>query len=535
MKLITSLQMRECDRRAIAGENLPAPIPGPVLMERAGWGAYAAVRQRFDRLAQRPILVFCGRGNNGGDGLVLARLLALDRRDALAVLAAEPAQLSADARRQCERLIAAGGRIAAPAGPAELERCLAGELRAASRLDPLIIDALLGTGSRGAPQGLIGACVAWINRAREERGARVVAVDLPTGVDADTGEVPGEAVRADLTVTMAYAKVGFCFYPARGHVGRLQVVDIGLPPSVADDVGLPLAQMDAAEAGALLPVRAADAHKGRVGRLFILGGSPGLTGAPSLTALAALRAGAGLVTIGLPAGLNAALEAKLTEVMTLPLPQSSLGGLVPEAEGEILARRAITDVWVVGPGLGREPGALALARAVVRHAPGSMVVDADGLSALSGGVEWWRPEDGPPAVLTPHPGEMARLLGQEVPAPGVPAWETAAAYARARRCVLVLKGAPTVVAAPDGRVWINPTGNAGMATGGTGDALTGVIAALLGQGLEPVDAARMGVYLHGHAGDLAGEAAGPVGLLPTDLIAALPRAWQRLLAARLAD
>lgn len=535
MKLITSLQMRECDRRTIAGENLPAPTLGLVLMERAGWGIYAALRQQFDRLAQRPILVFCGRGNNGGDGLVVARLLALDRRDALVVLTAGPAQLSADARAQYERLVAVGGRILELAGPDDLERCLARELRSASRLSPLVIDALLGTGSRGAPQGLIGACVGWINRARKERGARVVAVDLPTGVDADTGEVPGEAVRADLTVTMAYAKVGFCHFPARDYVGRWRVVDIGIPPSVEADVGLPVAQMDAAEAGALLPARSGDAHKGRVGRILILGGSPGLTGAPSLTALAALRAGAGLVTIGLPAGLNCALEAKLTEVMTLPLAQSAQGSLAPEAEGDILARRAATDVWVVGPGLGRDPGALALARAVIRHAPGPMVVDADGLYALGDGVAWWRPEDSPPAVLTPHPGEMARLLGKEPPAPGAPAWETAVAFARAHRCVLVLKGAPTVVASPAGQAWINPTGNPSMATGGTGDALTGVIAALMGQGLGPIDAARLGVYLHGHAGDLAAQVAGPVGLLPTDIIAALPRAWRLLSAAEHED
>jgi ADP-dependent NAD(P)H-hydrate dehydratase / NAD(P)H-hydrate epimerase len=533
MKLATSLQMRECDRRTIAGENLPAPTAGLVLMERAGWGIYAALRQRFDRLAQRPILVFCGRGNNGGDGLVVARLLMADRRDALAVLTARPAELSADARVQYDRLVAAGGRILELAGPEDVDVRLAGELRTASRLAPLVIDALLGTGSRGAPQGLIGACVEWIHQSRDRLRAQVVAVDLPTGVDADTGQVPGAAVRADLTVTLAYAKVGFCFYPGREHVGCLHVADIGIPPSVEADVGLPLAQMDAAEAGAHLPVRPGDAHKGRVGRLFILGGSPGLTGAPSLTALAALRAGAGLVTIGLPAGLNLALEAKLTEVMTLPLAQTPAGSLAPEAEPEVLARRAVTDVWVVGPGLGREPGALTLARSILRHAPGRLVVDADGLYALSGDVEWWRPADSPPAILTPHPGEMARLQEKEPPAPGAAAWESAAAYARAHRCVLVLKGAPTIVAAPDGRIWINPTGNSGMATGGTGDALTGVIAALLGQGLGPVDAARLGVYLHGYAGDLAGEACGPVGLLPTDLIAALPRAWRLLLAARL--
>jgi len=530
MKLVTALQMRECDRRTIAGENLPAPTDGLTLMERAGWGIFSVVRRRCERLAQRPILIFCGSGNNGGDGLVLARLLVANGCDPLVVLAAEPAALSADARVQYDRLRARGGRIGVVTAQEHLEALLGPELRAAGRLRLLAVDALLGTGSRGAPRGLAAACVDWIHRAREQRGAEVVAIDLPTGVDADTGQVAGGAVRADLTVTMAYPKLGFYYYPGRAHVGSLAVADIGIPAQVAEDVGLPLALMEAAEAGALLPARPGDAHKGRAGRLFILGGSPGLTGAPSLAALAALRTGAGLVTIGLPAGLNAALEAKLTEVMTLPLPEDAEGSLSPEGESRVLARGGVTDVWAIGPGLGRRPGALELARAVIRHAPGALVVDADGLFALSGGVQWWRGEGSPPAVLTPHPGEMARLLETEPAAPGAAAWETVTRYARAHRCVLVLKGAPTLVAAPDGEVWVNPTGNAGMATGGTGDALTGVIAALLGQGLPPADAARLGVYLHGLAGDLAAEDAGPVGLIPTDLIAALPRAW-RLLAA----
>ncbi len=531
MKLVTSLQMRECDRRTIAGENLPAPTSGLTLMERAGWGIFAAVRQRCERLAQRPIVIFCGRGNNGGDGMVLARLLHAHGCRPLVVLTAEPAALSADARIQHQRLAVQGGRIGVATSAQALAAQLAPEMRAAGTLRLLAVDALLGTGSHGAPQGLIGSAVEWINRARDRYGAEVVAIDLPTGVNADTGEVAGAAVRADLTVTLAFAKIGFHYYPARDHVGALVVADIGIPPRVAEDVGLPLAAMDRAEAGCLLPERSSDAHKGRVGRLLIVGGSPGLTGAPSLAALAALRTGAGLVTVGLPAGLNAALEAKLTEVMTLPLPEDAEGSLAPEGEARVLERRAVTDVWVVGPGLGRRPGALELARALIRHVPGGLVVDADGLFAVSGGVPWWRAEGCPPAVLTPHPGEMARLLESEPPAPGAAPWEIATGFARVHRCVLVLKGAPTLIAAPDGQVWVNPTGNAGMATGGTGDALTGVIAALLGQGLAPIDAARLGVYLHGLAGDVAAESAGPVGLIPSDLIGALPRAWRLLRAS----
>jgi NAD(P)H-hydrate epimerase len=321
--------------------------------------------------------------------------------------------------------------------------------------------------------------------------------------------------------------VGFFFYPGRQHLGKLVVVDIGIPPSVAEDVGLPFALMTKAAARELLPHRAPDAHKGRVGRILIVGGSPGLTGAPALAGMAALRSGAGLITAAVPVGLNLALEAKLTEVMTLPCPQTEAGGLNLPAEEAILARAETTDVWVLGPGLGREEPALALARKLIGKLPGPAVIDADALFALGEG-DWWRPAGSPPPILTPHPGEMARLLGTAGQRLGGPPYEVAQRYARERKCILVLKGAPTVVASPEGHVWINHNGNAGLATGGSGDALTGIIAALLGQGLAPAEAARLGVFLHGEAADRARGRWGLAGLTPTDVIAALPEAWRHI-------
>lgn len=530
MKLITSLQMRECDRRTIAGENLPAPTEGLILMERAGWGIYASLRQHFDHVGQRPILIFCGRGNNGGDGLVVARLLQERGLAPVTMLLVSANVLSADAAVQYERCLKAGCRLHIAADEDTLELHVAAELRAAKRPPPILLDALLGTGSRGAPRGTIGACVDLINRLRSERGAEILAVDLPTGVNADTGEVAGEAVMAHVTVTMAYAKVGFLFYPARSHLGRVRVVDIGVPRSVEEDVGLPISLMTVEEARTLLPWRAPDTHKGRVGKLLIVGGAPGLTGAPSMAGMAAVRTGAGLVTVALPEGLNPALEAKLTEVMTLPCPQTSSGALARKAEGTILERRGQTDVWVLGPGLGRDESSLELVRALIGRLPGPMVLDADALFALAD-RPWWRPEEAPPPVLTPHPGEMARLLGADSIHMPDPPWEVAPRYAREKRCVLVLKGAPTVVASPTGEVWINPTGNAGLATGGSGDVLTGVIAALLGQGLAPVDAARLGVFLHGCAADCARPRTGLAGLTPPDLVQSLPEAWRLVEAA----
>ncbi len=528
MKLVTSLQMKECDRRTIAGENLPAPTEGLILMERAGWGIFVALEQHFTHLAQRPILILCGRGNNGGDGLVLARLLHERGLQPRAWLLADPAALSSDAAVQADRCWALGCPVEVLADAEAVAERLASELRTATRYPPLVVDALLGTGSRGAPRGVIGAAVSMIEHLRAEHEAEILAVDLPTGVNADTGEVEGEAVRAEVTVTMAYMKVGFVLHPARSYLGRVRVVDIGIPPDVEEDVGLPISLLTAREASRLRPARAPQAHKGQVGRVLITGGSPGLSGAPALAAEAALRTGSGLVTVAVPEGLNVALEAKLTEAMTLPCPETPTGGLSMAAAETVLGRRSTTDVWVIGPGLGRQADSLALARHLVGKAHGPLVVDADGLTALAEGTSWWRHEEDPPPVLTPHPGEMARLLGCDRLSANDRPWEIALRYAAEKRCVLVLKGAPTFVASPDGEVTINPTGNAGMATGGSGDALTGVIASLLGQGLGPAEAARLGVYLHGHAGDRALARTGPAGLLPRDLIEALPDAWRDL-------
>ncbi len=523
MKLITAADMRECDRRTIEGIGLPGPTGGLALMERAGWGIFAALRQQFSALAQRPILIFCGRGNNGGDGLVVARLLA--QRGCLphVFLLADPADLTPDARVQWDRCLTLKAPVQVVAEPEALHRATDAILKTASLHRPLVIDAILGTGSRGAPRGLLGAAVSLIEELRLGEAAEVLAVDLPTGVDADTGQVAGEAVTADLTVTMAYAKAGFYAYPARSHLGRLRIADIGIPRIVEEEVGLTLNLMTLEEAGLHLPGRARDAHKGALGRVLIVGGSPGLSGAPALAAEAALRAGAGLVTIALPQGCNQALEAKLTEVMTYPCPEGDHGGLTAEAASWIRRRDEVTDVWAVGPGIGRNPDTQELVRELVKTQPGPIVVDADGLFALAGG-RWERSPELPVPVLTPHPGEMRRLEEDES-ASAAPPWERASAYAREQGCVLILKGAPTVIAAPDGQVWVNPTGNPGLATGGSGDALTGILAALLGQGCDPVTAGRVGVFLHGFSADLASEVYGEAGLLPTDLIQMLPAAW----------
>ncbi len=529
VKLVTSVQMHECDHRTIAGIGLAAPTAGPLLMERAGWGIYAALRQQFGGLRRRAILIFCGRGNNGGDGLVVARLLEERRLHPEVFLLADPGSLAPDAQEQWTRYLALGGRHHVVADADRLATRVRHACRAGTLTPPLVLDALLGTGSRGAPRGLCGAAVTLIQQLRATTGAEVLAVDLPTGLDADTGQVPGAAVAADLTVTMAYAKVGFFAYPGRLHTGRVRVVDIGIPRGVEAAVGLHLNLMTVEEARLARPTRRPDAHKGQVGRLLIVGGSVGMTGAPALAARAALRSGAGLVTLAVPASLNPILEAKLTEAMTFPCPESSAGGLSRQTLARIRARAERTDVHVVGPGMGRDPEAQDLVREMMATVAGPLIVDADGLYAL-GAADWRRELDGPPPILTPHLGEMERLEAVAPEHPGQleeqPPWSRAMAYARSHRCVLVLKGAPTVVADPAGEVWINPTGNPGLATGGSGDVLTGIIAALVGQHLDPATAARLGVFLHGLAADLAREDTGAAGLQPSDVIEYIPAAWK---------
>jgi NAD(P)H-hydrate epimerase len=467
-------------------------------MERAGWGLALAMRRHVPGLGRRPLLFLCGTGNNGGDGFVAARWFQEDGLHPEVVVLGSPDRLRGDAPQALEKLLAAGGSVTFLTEAEQLRRL---ERTWGTRREPVVVDALLGTGSRGAPQGLVAEGVTLVERLRA-RG--------PTGLDAATGEVPGACVRADLTVTMAFPKTGFLFWPGRERVGRLVVVDIGIP----DDRG-PTRILLAPEAASLRPRRAWDAHKGDVGRVLVVGGSPGLTGAVALAGEAALATGAGLVTVGVPAGLNDIFETKLTEVMSLPLPDVD-GHLQPEAADLLLGSRA-REVLALGPGLGRYPGAEELVRQLYAKWPTPLVLDADGLFAFA--RLDWPDRSGPPAILTPHVGEMGRLLGMDPAEVRREAMTLARETARARGVVLVLKGAPTLVASPNGRLWINPTGNPGMATGGSGDVLTGVVAGLLAQGLEPLDAARLGVYLHGKAGD----------------VAALRWGWEALTAGRMIE
>ncbi|MCC2671369.1 MAG: carbohydrate kinase, YjeF related protein, partial [Armatimonadetes bacterium] len=429
------------------------------------------------------------------------------------LLAGAPESLRGDARTNYDLTLSFGVRVSL----VEAARDLAAELFRAD----LVIDALLGTGFQGEPRGPIAAAI----EALRSGAYRVLAVDVPSGLDADTGKLAQLHVRAQETVTFGLPKVGLALLPGRTAAGQVTVAEISLPrPLLAADA-LQLEWLDRDRVQPLWPSRAADAHKGASGRLFVLAGSAGMTGAASLTCDAALRAGAGLVTLGIPASLNPILEVKLTEAMTLPLPETESHAHSPESLGQVRPWLDRVGALAIGPGFGRDPRSGELLRAVLRDCPIPVVVDADGLFLVSPAEASTFPER---CVITPHPAEMARLLGTETAEVQSNRLEVAKTAAVRLGCVVVLKGPATVVAAPDGRAAINSSGSPALATGGTGDVLTGMVAACLARELEPYEAAVAAVYLHGIAGEIAEERHGAPGAVAGDVVAAIPEALRRL-------
>ncbi|MDD2903870.1 MAG: NAD(P)H-hydrate dehydratase [Syntrophales bacterium] len=506
MKLVTAAEMRELDRQAI--EELG--IPSPVLMENAGRTTYQILRQEFPGLTG-PVAVVAGRGNNGGDGSVVARYLAQAGVPVAIFLVAARDQVQGDALVNLE----IAGRLGIEIVEVQEEKdinLLAHRLARSG----LIVDALLGTGLNSEVKGLYRLVIEEINHLRPP----VLAVDIPSGLSADTGQPLGAAVQAQVTVTYGWPKIGQILPPGRDYVGRLWQVDIGIPPELTRDIPGELAT--AREIRPLLPPRPWGGHKGTFGHLVVLAGSEGKTGAATMTSEGALRSGAGLVTLGIPASLNDILEAKLTEAMTLPLPEAlgsrALGLKALEPLLNFLLQKT---ALALGPGLGTHKETQELVRHLARHLPLPLVIDADGINALAGEFETLTDAAGP-RILTPHPGEMARFLDLTTREVQENRLLTAREAAARTNAVVVLKGAQTLVADPLGRVSINTTGNPALASGGTGDVLTGLIGGFLAQGLTPWDAARLGVYLHGLAADFFAAQYGPRGLIAGDLVAVFP-------------
>jgi ADP-dependent NAD(P)H-hydrate dehydratase / NAD(P)H-hydrate epimerase len=506
--VLTAEQMREADRRTIED----AGVPGATLMERAGAAVARAVRERFSHA--RRIAVLCGKGNNGGDGFVAARYLG--ERAPAVLLFARRDEVKGDAAGQLAQLEPAGIPVHEIVDAEAWAR-----LREQVLTADVVVDALLGTGLRAAPAGLVAEVLADLAAPTAAGQPPLVAVDLVSGLSSDNGAVPFALPRAAVTVTFAALKHAHVLPPAHDLAGEVVVVDIGIPHDVIAAVVPTLWLLEDRDAAAAYPPREGSAHKGDFGHVLALAGSRGKSGAAVLCGTAALRAGAGLVTVATPEAAQPIVAAARPELMTEAL--RTEGAL---RRGLELAGRS--DAAVVGPGWGSEGAAGETARGFVARCPIPLVVDADALNAFApfASHAWPRRQDA--TVLTPHPGEMARLLGRSTAEVQADRLGAARELARASGAVVVLKGQRTLVTEPGGRTAVNPTGNAGMAKGGTGDALAGGIAALLARGCDAWTAATAGVFVHGRAGDLAAERVGQESMLAGDLIDSLGAAIRSL-------
>jgi len=509
--LLEADAMRAVDRWAIDQRG----VDGLELMERAGAGVARAAEQAAP---DGRVTVVCGKGNNGGDGLVAARLLRAAGRDVSVVCVAPPHELSGDARANLERLpgeepLRLDGTPWTQCGPGA-----GGDVAGAGTVlgeAAVLIDALLGTGFQGEPRGAVAEAIDAIN----EAGVPVISVDVPSGVDASTGVVCAAAVRASRTVTFHAAKPGLWIHPGKACVGEVETIDIGIPRGAPAQAAAGLIEPSVLHE---LPLREASATKFTSGHVLVVGGSRGLTGAPRMAAQASMRAGAGYVTACVPASQQGIIAGGGTpEMMTQGLPEDN-DGLIEEGAAGVLAASERGGALALGPGLGRSDGAVALARTLAREARVAMVLDADGLNAHSGRLADLVGREAP-TVLTPHAGELGRLLeldSKEIERERLRYVRTAAAQAHA---VVVLKGDDTLIADPSGCVAVSPGASPALATAGTGDVLTGVIAALLAQGLDAFTASAAGVCLHAAAGREAARRQGaPEGVIATDVIAALP-------------
>lgn len=509
MKVVTSGEMREIDRRAIQEFG----IPGVVLMENAALKVFEAAKDMLGEAAGKRVLVFAGKGNNGGDGFAAARHLANWGSEVEVVLFASKNSLSGDALINFSIIINMGLPVHEVLVSGDLEP-VRNRLAGAH----LIIDAILGTGIKGTVKGPVKEAVSLIN----DSGIPVLSVDIPSGISGDDGRVCGAAVRADTTVTFGLPKRGHFLYPGAGYTGKLIIGDIGIPKGVVESYeGITGELITRSRIAGLISKRKRDAHKGTFGRVFFLAGSAGYTGAAFLACQGALKSGSGLVTLGVPESINPVMEVKLTEAMTLPLPETDEGTLSRDAVPAIMEQVRASRALGVGPGLSTRKDVPEVVKTLVREADIPLVLDADALNSLADDPDILKSRKAP-AVITPHPGEMARLLGTttaEVQEDRIGAAREAAGK---WGVIAVLKGANTVVGHPDGRFFINTTGNPGMATGGTGDVLTGIITSFLGQGMSPLDAALAGVYIHGLAGDRASLQKGERGLTAGDIVETLP-------------
>jgi hydroxyethylthiazole kinase-like uncharacterized protein yjeF len=524
MKILSAAEMREVDR--LTTERFD--VPSLQLMENAAAQTVEAIERHYGDVAEKRALIICGKGNNGGDGAAVARLLHKKGASVDALLLGRLREAKGDARTNFERALEIASGAGANFRLIEIEDPAQFWAEATAYPHTLFVDAIFGTGLTRPASGLFADAIHLLNDHTDE--SPVISVDIPSGVASDSQTLIGPAVKADLTVTFTAPKIGVILPPAADLCGKLVIASIGSPAELITASSSQLKLIDRSEVERWLADsrRSSHANKGDVGKVLIVAGSRGKTGAACLAGEAALRAGCGLVTIATPESSQPIVASSvIRECMTEPLSETSAGSVAPEAADRVLELAAARDVLAIGPGLGSaDESTRAFTRVVTMKRQRPMVIDADGLNSLSPWADNLRGSAELPLILTPHPGEMARLVSKPIAEVIKDPIEMARSLAVDRNVILVLKGGPSIIAAPDGQVYVNTSGNAGMATGGTGDVLTGIIASFVAQKLDdPLSATIAAVFLHGLAGDLAASRAGTRAMIASDITAYLGEAF----------
>lgn len=516
MYLVTAKQMQNIDRAAIQSFG----IPGQVLMENAGRGAVEMFLRTFPYIKSKRVSILAGRGNNGGDGFVMARYLMEKGFEVKTFLFSTSDRVTGDAKANLllfEKLASANSKE----GVVEIP-----DTETFERLKDKIIhcdifiDAILGTGLNSDVRGLFKDVIETVNSLKRA----VFSVDIASGLNSDTAQIMGVAIRADATATFAFAKIGHIVHPGRELTGKLEIVDIGIPNFIADKENVSVHLIEKKDVQAIFKFRqrTANSHKGSYGHLLLVAGSIGKSGAAALAANAAMASGSGLVTLAVPESINSIVEPQVTETMTYPLPENSTGEL-SYSSLNLIINDLVKDkrIVAVGPGIGINKSTTRVVNGMVENITLPMVIDADGLNAVADNPYILKKRKAA-TILTPHPGEMSRLTGRTTAQIQQNRVETAVMFAAEFNVIVVLKGASTVIALPDGTVYICPTGNPGMASGGMGDVLTGMISGFIAQGFTPAQAAIAGVYTHGLCGDDLSKRRGAFGFVASDLIRTIP-------------
>jgi len=506
--ILTPQQMKSADEEAIHRLG----IPSLQLMEQAGRGVVEVLKKTIKQFSKKSFVIFCGKGNNGGDGFVIARLLNEHGARVTVVMMEQKEKLSGDAKINVEKIHPS---LLIPFGQLKVTQTIKADV---------LLDAMFGTSFKGALSGHYLEAVRWCNSYK----ALKVAVDIPSGLNGETGEVLSDAFRADMTVTFSNPKLGFYRRNAKDFTGKVIVVDIGIPAEAIEKNSGNIFLVERHDVAMLLPKRKSNVHKHSIGKIFIIAGSRGMTGAALLSSLSAMRSGAGQIILGIPDSEYSIVAKRTLEVMPFGLSSTSEGSVAFAAKSVIEKKIAWADVVAIGCGMSQHPETQELIVQLIEKTEKTLVIDADGLNALATRVPILHKRTSKHVILTPHVGEFSRLTGLSSAEIENNKFTIASSFAQQYKVVLVLKGAPTLVATPNGEIFVNSTGNAGMATAGAGDVLTGIIASLAGQGLSATAAAVAGVYIHGMAGDYAAGKKGELSLIASDLIRYLPTTLKQM-------